>query len=308
MARARRPEPTGAHIRKGGGGLGRPMVAPAAGAAANAAFEPAPDEPSAAIVGATAIPTLDLLVGQLWDQVGEGVRRRCVEVLHAAAAATGMTEPALAQSVGESEPKKLLAGLAMSAASRTAYPAKVRALGRALGEGLRAVDDASLEEHQVVLTAMADLESLHLAVLDLMLEKRYLATATGWAITDLHTASVDRLAGRAKTYHHWSADELRKARPGASGVLGALLSTLQRHGLIIAIENFTAAFDKYGKAVERAARRQARTGVKAGGPSADASLALRDLPQLWSATTFGAVVRDHFLAAGASFDRGGAEA
>ena len=50
----------------------------------------------------------------------------------------------------------------------TAWPHKVRALGRVLADGLIADDEAKIDVVQLALTAMTDLERPHLMVLDLL--------------------------------------------------------------------------------------------------------------------------------------------
>lgn len=63
---------------------------------------------------------------------------------------------------------RLLTGLAMSAAERTAWPPKVVALGRMLAAGLIAEDAAAVDVQQLAMTAMADVKRPHVVLLDLL--------------------------------------------------------------------------------------------------------------------------------------------
>lgn len=70
-----------------------------------------------------------------------------------------------------SERTRLQAGIAISAATRTGWPAKVRALGRALASGLLAEDDAQIDSEMLILAAMADIEAPHLSLLELLADR-----------------------------------------------------------------------------------------------------------------------------------------
>ena len=58
----------------------------------------------------------------------------------------------------------------MDAAQRTAWPPKVYALGRVLAAGLIASDEAEVDVQDQALAAMADLERLHIILLELLVK------------------------------------------------------------------------------------------------------------------------------------------
>jgi hypothetical protein len=74
----------------------------------------------------------------------------------------------LGERMGRSQRTRLLTATAAESAAKTAWPQKVRALGRVLADGLIADDEAKIDIAQIALTAMTDLERLHLMVLDLL--------------------------------------------------------------------------------------------------------------------------------------------
>ena len=58
-----------------------------------------------------------------------------------------------------SDQSRLQAGIALSAATRTAWPPKVIALGRALAAGLVAADEARILTEPFIMAALADVEA-----------------------------------------------------------------------------------------------------------------------------------------------------
>ncbi len=107
-------------------------------------------------------------------------------MLAAAAEEAGCDAEQLDGLIRASESSKLQTGLAMNAAQRTAWPPKVRALGRVLAEGLLASDEAEVDVQQQALVAMADLERLHLVLLELLVKYEPRSFVGGPAI-ELHS-------------------------------------------------------------------------------------------------------------------------
>lgn len=95
-------------------------------------------------------------------------------------------------------------------AQDTALRSKRRALGRALAAGVMG-DDAKLDEELLFIRAVADVDEMHIRLLQRMLQPG---------------PTVDRGT------RWWTADSVAAADPGiAPGVLG-LLGTLELHGLV----------------------------------------------------------------------------
>jgi hypothetical protein len=92
-------------------------------------------------------------------------------VLSTAAQVTGCDDEQFGDMIGASERTRLLTGLAMHAAERTAWPPKVQALGRVLAAGLIADGDA-VDVPEFALNAMVELDRLHVSLLDLLVRYR----------------------------------------------------------------------------------------------------------------------------------------
>jgi hypothetical protein len=176
------------------------------------------------------------LAERSWGELRPDARRRTAQVLSAAAETAGCDAEEL---------DKLIA---MAAAERTAWPPKVRALGRALAAGLIASDEAEVDAQQQALVAMADLERLHIVLLELLV--RYEA--------DWTYEGIRAVPHRVPSYHprylgpegldnppfwtigrrKWTASAICAARAQLRPVLTTLFGTLERHGL--AAQNDTA--------------------------------------------------------------------
>ena len=97
-------------------------------------------------------------------------QRYNVAVMAAAAAIeAGWSAEDLGDRMARTATARMLTGLAAEAAAKTAWPPKVIALGRILADGLTAADD-KIDLPQYALVAMADMERLHVALLDLLVK------------------------------------------------------------------------------------------------------------------------------------------
>ena len=92
--------------------------------------------PAGAIAASTVGVALEPLVSRVWNELSADGRRRTQEVLTYAAEAAGLTPEEVADRIVVDEQTRLLGGTALSAATRTALPPKVRALALALASGL----------------------------------------------------------------------------------------------------------------------------------------------------------------------------
>ena len=124
-----------------------------------------------AAVGAGLGPKLEPLVKGVWAELSESARRRQTDVLFWAIY-LGIPIDELEERINASERTQLLTGVALSAASRTAWEDKVRTLGRSLAAGLLAKDNAKIDTEQMIIAAIADIEGPQLAMLELLVGRR----------------------------------------------------------------------------------------------------------------------------------------
>jgi hypothetical protein len=124
--------------------------------------------PAGAVVGAMLGPVLEPWAAKVWEELSADGRRRAGEALAAACEALECEPDELGKRIVASERTRLQVGIAISAATRTVWPAKVRVLGRALASGLLAEDEATVDTEMLVLAAMADIEALDLSLLELL--------------------------------------------------------------------------------------------------------------------------------------------
>src|SRR5260370_29782649 len=86
--------------------------------------------PAGAMVGAALGPLLVPLAEKVWAEVTADGKRRAAEALALACEALDFEPEELEGLIGASDRTRLLAGIALSAATRTAWQDKVRTLGR----------------------------------------------------------------------------------------------------------------------------------------------------------------------------------
>lgn len=127
-----------------------------------------PFGPVGSIVGAALGPLLVPVAEEIFREVGMDGRRRSGEALAATCEASGLSAEETMRRALSNEKSRLLSATAIVAATHTTWEDKVRTLGRSLASGLLAADDAEVDSEQLIMSAIADLEGPHLALLDLL--------------------------------------------------------------------------------------------------------------------------------------------
>lgn len=220
--------------------------------------------------------------------------------------------------IGASEWTRLLAGIAMSAATRTAWQAKVRTLGRSLASGLLAADDAKLDTEQLIIAAIADIEAPHLCLLELLVSYEPSVTLGVGLVAEPHRIpsfpefpGVGREAGTWYVGRRfWTPGHIGAARPPLRPVISSLLGTLQRHGLAVQNDNVAEAIQRYSKKLgEKSARDVARSRNRKAPAKPVPTISSMDVrnmtpAQSWSPTELGEQVLDRFRNAGAEVPDG----
>jgi hypothetical protein len=124
--------------------------------------------PVGAIAGAALGSLLESFAEKVWGELRADARQRQGETLAAARDIMGGDPEELERLVLASDQSRLQAGIALSAAARTTWPPKVRALGRALAAGLMATDDARSNTEPLITAALADIEFPQASLLELL--------------------------------------------------------------------------------------------------------------------------------------------
>jgi hypothetical protein len=267
--------------------------------------------PEAALALGAAGPLFESLAERAWEELRPDARRRAAQVLITAAEEAGCGDDRqLGKLIGASETSRLQTGLAMAAAERTAWPPKVRALGRVLAAGLIASDEAEVDVQQRALTAMTDMERLDVILLEMLV--RY---EPDWTHAGIR-AVPHRVPSYQNTYlggdrpdnpkiwtigrRKWTARQICAARPQLRPVLTTLLGTLERHGL--AAQNDTApevlkqlSENLLQQVNQQAGQMQRHQQTK---PVTLQRPAIRDVEPSWSPTELGEKVLDYYRAAG----------
>jgi hypothetical protein len=201
--------------------------------------------PAGAIAGAAFGPLLESLVQGAWADISESARRREASTLYWAIR-EGITETELKEQIKASERTKLLTGLALSAAARTAWDEKVRTLGRSLASGLLANDDAKIDTEQMIIASITDIEGPQLAMLELLV--RWFPAQID-LLPSLIAGPLD-IPGRDSSgwnvgEREWPYPLIAYARPNLLPIAPSLFGTLQRHGLIVQNEYTNVEMDRY---------------------------------------------------------------
>lgn len=242
--------------------------------------------PVGAVVGAAGGVALEPLIERMWAEVSADGRRRGVYVVETAARIAGDDPEGFAVKMGATEESRLLAGTAISAATRTTYQPKLLALARVLAAGVEN-EAPQVDEEQLFIAALADLEAPHVLLLDVLARyvPRLQRSESGVALV------AEPSSGSATRRPAWNTSQLTAARPQLESVLPGLLGTLQRHGLCAPSDSLAKAFEAYGKEVAREERTQSRRRQDAVLPvsKAPSKIKLNKLaPEVsWSATEHG---------------------
>lgn len=200
-----------------------------------------------AFLTAVTAPYLEAVAQRAVDQYGEDAKNRILDMLARAWQATGLSSATFASRVGNDEQTRLLTAATIKAASSTAWPQKVIALGRLLAKGLIAEDEAEIDLATLGLAAMTEMERPHVSLLDLLVNY---TPPVAWGDSQAQPYPPRYFVpGRSWHAHDrkWQADAITLARPTLTTALDGLMGTLIRHGL--AVEN-----DEAGKAIEEALR------------------------------------------------------
>jgi hypothetical protein len=259
--------------------------------------------PVGVAIGAGLGVLLEPVAAKVWDELTVGGRRRAGEALAATCEALDCDQDELEARITASDRSLLMAGICISAATRTVWAPKVRALGRALASGLLAEDDATIDLEQLIMTAMADLEGPHLSMLELFAWRTPPRYAGDQQIAhprhNEHGITVPR--------HGWTELEIRLYRSQLAPVAHSLLGTLQRHGLVAADDNTATALHKALEELRKQTARDHRWNANLAPPVANVNeFTLRSLtpPASWSATDLGERVVERYREAGADLPDG----
>jgi len=282
------------------------MIAGTAGAGVGAAVGGVPG----AMLGFAAGVALEPLAARVWDELSRDGRHRAGEVLHYAQTASSLNDEEFERLITRDEQSRLLSGIAIAAGTRTVWSDKLRTLGYSLNHGLLATEEAIVNTEQMILAAIADIEQPHLALLDLIVAYEPIRTvgqteprrlnipADSW--TELPGGNETWRAGRRE----WTQTQIIAQRPRLGPVLGSLLGTLQRHGLVREDVNTDENIQKFSNKLQDATARAIgpRNRGKLGGLTSAPRVRLgpHDMaPPSWSPTLLGEQVWERFRDAGA---------
>lgn len=233
---------------------------------------------TAGAVAAAASPLVTKIFGTIGQRHVAQSQRSGEAVLESALDASDLTPEQLEAATAGSAERLLLAGSALAAGTRTVNADKLRALGRALANGLK--DDALVDPEMLVVAALADLEAPHVKVLRHVAEE--------WPPIWTIGGRRSRGGGPAEPGQPaWSAKDLGAEMPETSRVLEPVLATLLRHGLL-------AEVDQVGKAIQEAERKRQdreRQNERTGATRRDPFPPMVPPVELrWSASSFGLYV------------------
>jgi hypothetical protein len=191
--------------------------------------------PLGAAVGAGMTPYLAALVDNVIDEWHRNRRQNIADMAETAAITAGLSPEELGARMGRSQRTRLLTNTAAESAAKTAWPHKVRALGRVLADGLIA-DDAKIDIVELALTAMTDLERPHVMVLDLLANYGVANVeedpANGVPFRFEIKSAKDVGVNDPKWIPDWRDREILMARPQLQEAYPNIMATLQRHALI----------------------------------------------------------------------------
>jgi len=193
------------------------------------------------VAGAVSTGAGALLGGTVGAMAGAGLQPVLAQALHRAGAEIGLwrrtsaakvldhssrllgrsAEQVIDAAAGSPESAKLLADT-MFAAAQTLNEEKIRALGRALANGLRD-DQARPDEEQLVVAALADVEAPHIKVLTCLGPERSLQRTSA---SSLRSRSTPTSRGRRPAL---LAEECSLSVPAVRSVL----SVLERAGMAV---------------------------------------------------------------------------
>jgi hypothetical protein len=266
--------------------------------------------PEAALAFGAAGPLFESLAERTWQELRPDSRQRGARVLSTAAEEIGCDDEQLGELISSSDASRLQTGLAMDAAQRTVWPPKVYALGKALAAGLIATDDDEVSVQDQALAAMADLERLHVILLELLVKYepelvRDRIVATPHRLPSYH--DVFLAGGRPDDPKVWSIGRRKwpnfrivAVRPQLRPVLTSLLGTLQRYGLAVENDSVPEGIEQLSKDLVQQVNRQSGQ-MQRGRPTRPVTLretAVRMNGPSWSPTELGETILDYYRLAG----------
>jgi hypothetical protein len=211
-----------------------------------------------------AMPFAEEIVSRAVSEFRTDAEQRVTQMLGSAAEELGCEEPdQLGDMISKSERTRLLAITAMDGAIETAWPPRVVAIGRALAAGLIATDDAMVDVEQMALGAMADMEALHVSLLELLAcwvpgnPARRGEKMRKYEGPPAHPAQVPNWEPGTR---RWNTLQMYAARPQLRPVLTSLIGTLERHGLVVENDNTIQALENFSEASAEGAERTLRGG------------------------------------------------
>ena len=210
--------------------LGSQALAAALGAAAGLPFGPV-----GGLIGAAAGPSLVPAAEQILIELGLDGKRRSGAALASACDVSGFPLEEILKRISSDERLRLLAGIVIASATRTAWDDKVKTLGGSLASGLLATDDAEVDREQLIIASISDIEAPQLCLLELLVcwypDFNY-GSPHSYHITS-DPSSVRTGVTWDAGLRRWTVMQIGSARPRLAPVLPSLLGLLQRHGLAI---------------------------------------------------------------------------
>jgi hypothetical protein len=264
-----------------------------------------PFGPAGLVGGAVAGPLLEPVAIEILQRVGRAGRRRGGEALAVACEVTELSPEELLARISDDEKLQILAGMAISAAARTAWEDKVLTIGRSLASGLLASDDAEVDTEQLIMSAIADMEAPHVALLDLLVAWRPPISDDEDLPVKLDIPEYSYAVLHEHTWHagrrKWYRDVIETYRPRLAPILPELMGTLQRHGLVVyqndpsdAVERLGVHFGRRRKAMEERQLTEHRVRRLYNHES------ISSVTEMWEPSELGEQVWIHFHKAGAN--------
>jgi hypothetical protein len=241
----------------GSRGLAIAAISSAAGAAVGYQL----GGPGGAAIGAAAAPYLAALIEKSADELQADRTSRAEEMLRAAGDAAGLSPDQFAEQVSRSPRTRFLTAAAIQAAADTFWPPSVRALGRALAEGLVQAEDTAIDIPKMILPAMTQMVAPHLQLLDLMVMCRWDNSMAGRGAQRIDAPATAHLA---HIKSEWTARQMKAALTPLEPVLQSVIGTLERHGLIEQNDSTPEALTKFSQAIRDETARKNPPGRKVG--------------------------------------------
>jgi hypothetical protein len=250
------------------------------------------------VAGAAGAPYLAWFMRRsLGELFGDRVCRE-EEALRTAGESSGLPPDEFSELAGRTERTRFLTDSAIRAAADADWPPSVRAIGRALADGLIHADDTIIDILKLVLPAMTEMTASQVQLLDVMIMSR-----PQW---DGRVTRAERIEDRpwlAETKTTWSAREITAVLPNLEPVLLALIAGLERRGLIEQNDVTAEALARYSENFRNETNRTNPPGPRTSQPQRTqfAPPALHPIqaqrltpPQSWSPTRLGEQVLGYY--------------